>query len=168
MLLVFRSEPIFFDYLSTSNISDDQTHASMTVEKWISTLKLADMWGFDKAKTLAIEMIKASKVIDDPIQKWLLGERYNVPLWAIDGCVKLAMHKGGPQLEEVEKLGLPKALLVYKLRELRFRLIINTMAQQRSHRAGLDAYDFQIRLRILEEAQKALGGGVSEAEATTS
>ena len=141
----------------------------MTVEKWISTLKLADMWGFDKGKKLAIEMIKASKVIDDPIQKWLLGERYNVPLWAIDGCVELVMHnEGGPQLDEVEKLGLPKALLVYKLRELRFRLLINTMAKQLSHRAGMDAYGSQIRLRIRGEAQKALAGGVTEAEATVS
>lgn len=133
----------------------------MTVEKWISTLKLADMWGFDKGKKLAIEMIKASKVIDDPIQKWLLGERYNVPLWAIDGCVELVMHnEGGPQLDEVEKLGLPKALLVYKLREVWFKMMIKTMF----HRHPDDG----MRLKIREEVERALEGRVNEDGATES
>ncbi|KJA28708.1 hypothetical protein HYPSUDRAFT_176537 [Hypholoma sublateritium FD-334 SS-4] len=90
-----------------------QTHASMTVKQWISVLKLSDMWGFEKAKILAVNMIKSHKAIDNPIQKWLLGERYNVPVWATDGCLELVMrNEDGPQLDEIEKLGLSKALLV--------------------------------------------------------
>ena len=133
----------------------------MTVKQWISTLKLSDMWGFDKAKTLAIKMLQASKAVDDPIQKWLLGERYNVSVWTIDGCLKLVMrNEDGPQLDEVEKLGLPKALLVYKLREVWFKMMIKTMF----HRHPDDG----MRLKIREEVERALEGRVNEDGATES
>lgn len=126
----------------------------MTVKQWVSVLKLSDMWAFENAKMLAVKMIKASNAIDDPIQKWVLGERYNVPIWVIEGCLELIMrNEDGPQLDEVEKLGLPKALLVYKLREMRFRLHINTLAARPSSRISA----IGIRSRIREEVRRVLG-----------
>ncbi len=152
MLLVFREN---IRHLIIPNIRGEQTHDSMTVKQWISALKLSDMWGFDKAKTLAVKKLQASKAVDDPIQKWLLGERYNVSAWTIDGCLKLVMrNEDGPQLDEIEKLGLHKALLVYKLREKWFKTIINTLCRRLP--------DDRMRLNMREEVERALEGQVSE------
>ncbi|KAI0308465.1 hypothetical protein OF83DRAFT_1073376 [Amylostereum chailletii] len=89
----------------------------LTVDEWMSVLKLANMWCLDGLRKIAIE--KAEDIVEgyDSVQKILLGRHYTVARWMIDGYEDLGMRAEMISDEEREMLGLETYFGLVKLRE---------------------------------------------------
>ncbi|KAI0309468.1 hypothetical protein OF83DRAFT_1072017 [Amylostereum chailletii] len=89
----------------------------MDVEEWMSVLKLANMWCLDELRLKAIdasEWLIASKTAQEKI---LLGKRYHVARWLIDGYVALGQRKEMISDGEREELGIETYVGLVTLRE---------------------------------------------------
>ena len=97
----------------------------LTIEEWISVLALSDLWDFQGVRDFVIRRIsERDEELDniiEPVRKIWLGEKYRVPAWFTDGCMALIMRDKGPQVDEINELGLARAVSIYQLREKRLQ-----------------------------------------------
>ena len=97
----------------------------LTTEEWISVLALSDLWDFQGVRDFVIRKIsERDEELDniiEPLRKIWLGEKYRVPAWFTDGCMDLIMSDVGPQVDEINELGLARAVSIYQLREKRLK-----------------------------------------------
>jgi hypothetical protein len=89
----------------------------MPKQDWISVLKLAAKWQFERIKALAIEKLAAKLEPLDPIEQLVLGRDCDVPKWLHSGYVALATRSEALSLVEAEKVGWPAAICVCQIRE---------------------------------------------------
>lgn len=88
-------------------------YSNISVEAWISTLKLSTMWEITALRELAISNLSKLDVID----MILLGSEFLVAKWFFAGCTKLVMRLQGPTEEEGNRLGVGFIVKIYGLRE---------------------------------------------------
>jgi len=95
-------------------------------EDWRSVLKLSDMWNFDAIRELAIRELSTSDKLD-PVSQILLGIKYNVGQWVIDGCTIFMTRLRGPKAEEAKLLGEEITTIIWNLREKSGWNLVNGM-----------------------------------------
>ncbi|KAI0665405.1 hypothetical protein C8Q78DRAFT_986628 [Trametes maxima] len=61
-----------------------------TKEQWLSALKLADMWCFDRVRTEAIASLK--KLIPNHAERVRIARLYNIPGWSEPALIALAQQ----------------------------------------------------------------------------
>ncbi|KZV74155.1 hypothetical protein PENSPDRAFT_682138 [Peniophora sp. CONT] len=90
----------------------------LTVEEWMSVLKLSAMWCLDDLRARAIESADGQiKEMPDVVDRILLARRHNVSQWLIDGYEILGKRASYLSGDEQTRLGLPTAVKLSELRE---------------------------------------------------
>jgi hypothetical protein len=87
------------DVYSTPFRQVPPNYSKISVEAWISTLKLSTMWEVTALRDLAIRNLNQLGEVD----MILLGSEYRVSQWFISGCTRLIMRKHGPTEEECNR-----------------------------------------------------------------
>ncbi|KDQ59110.1 hypothetical protein JAAARDRAFT_33840 [Jaapia argillacea MUCL 33604] len=96
----------------------DKNDAS-TFDEWSSILHLAAKWGYESIRSLAIREIFP---LSSPIDKIVLGRKYDIPDWLRDAYVAVCERREPISLEEAMRLGLEEVVKISKARhELRDR-----------------------------------------------
>lgn len=73
-----------------------------TVEEWTSVLNLASLWEFNTIRDLSIERLRG---IASPVDKIILGHRYDLPTWLEPAYTTLCERRDPLTLEEGHRLG---------------------------------------------------------------
>jgi hypothetical protein len=60
-----------------------RTYSDITLDEWMSVIKMSSLYGFEDARSLCIEEL--SKVNISPVHKLSLGQQYNVQAWVKEG-----------------------------------------------------------------------------------
>lgn len=92
----------------------------LTSEEWLSVLLLSDMWCLKSFRNLAIRKLTELGSLS-PTEQIMLGKKYNITDWVVSGCVSFIDRDLGPQVDEVNTLGMPESVLIYKMREMQIR-----------------------------------------------
>ncbi|KDQ58987.1 hypothetical protein JAAARDRAFT_33720 [Jaapia argillacea MUCL 33604] len=85
-----------------------------TPEAWLSVLTLATKWSFD---TIRYTAIRELTTIISPIDKIVLGRRYDVLEWLEEAYLTICRRPQALSIEEGEKLGLKEAILISQVRQ---------------------------------------------------
>jgi hypothetical protein len=112
-VLLYPCEPVCTAWSSTDTIA----HAScsrqhdvstpLTLEEWVSVLKLSTIYGFHSVRATTIENL-TSFAADDPILKVVVAKKYDVPNWLATGLNALAQRDeplGFPDFERLQDIG---------------------------------------------------------------
>jgi len=92
------------------------TEYSMTVEKWISVLKLSTMWDFHETRELVIKELSKEGMID-LVVKVVLAKQYKIREWLFAGYEGLIKRKEAISTIEAELLGLTTVVRLFRIRE---------------------------------------------------
>ncbi|KAH6893989.1 hypothetical protein BKA70DRAFT_796513 [Coprinopsis sp. MPI-PUGE-AT-0042] len=105
--------------------SHHRYHDDISLEEWVSVLKLSSKWLFNNLRNEAIAKISAFPIT--PIQRILLARQYSIPSWIIGAYIGIIAGMcnslGYPQLlpqEEAKLLGLDVALELSNIALRRF------------------------------------------------
>lgn len=98
----------------TMIISKFGFYAATSVAEWSSVLDLAAKWKFESIKALAIEKLA---VIASPIDKIVLGRRYNIVEWLKDAYKEVCERPSTLTLEEAMRLGMEDVVTISFLRQ---------------------------------------------------
>jgi hypothetical protein len=112
ILREFCSIKIYF-YL-TIIISKFGVYAATSVTEWSSVLDLAAKWKFEAIKALAIEKLA---VLVSPIDKIVLGRRYDIVEWLKDAYKAVCEQPSVLTLEEAMRLGMEDVVTISFLRQ---------------------------------------------------
>ncbi|CAK5282347.1 unnamed protein product [Mycena citricolor] len=137
-------------------LSSLPTTPVLSADQWISVLKLANMWLFEQARELAIRQLESHSKTVDPIQRVLLGRRYDVSAWMRSGYTDIASRKESMSMDEARELGLDATWQISQLREA--RVAQHTLLIQHSNLyRNIDiANAFEAELRRADEAHRSL------------
>jgi len=94
----------------------DRTKYSMTVEKWVSVLKLSTMWDFHETRELAIKELSKEGMMD-LVMKVGLAKQFKIPEWLFAGYEGLIKRKEAISIAEAELLGLTTVVRLFRIRE---------------------------------------------------
>ncbi|KZV76191.1 hypothetical protein PENSPDRAFT_747885 [Peniophora sp. CONT] len=94
----------------------------LSIEEWMSVLKLSTMWCLDDLRNKAIcsadqEVATLAENEDRVIDKILLGKQYRVSRWLLEGYEVLGRRDVRLSANERDRLGMASALRVWELRE---------------------------------------------------
>jgi len=89
-------------------------YAATNVDEWNSVLDLASKWKFESIKALAIEKLA---VIASPIDRIVLGRRYEITEWLVDAYTAACERSSALTLEEAGRLGLEDVVKISFLRQ---------------------------------------------------
>ncbi|PBK73969.1 hypothetical protein ARMSODRAFT_951505 [Armillaria solidipes] len=89
----------------------------LSIESWISILRLSSLWQMGDMRSNAIEHLTPRLCNVSPDDRVLLGRKFSVAHWISSGYVDLAKREGAVSLEEAGKIGLETALLIQHVRE---------------------------------------------------
>ncbi|KAL5511386.1 hypothetical protein ACEPAH_4602 [Sanghuangporus vaninii] len=95
----------------------------LIVKEWISVLRLAHLWTFEKLLNAAIEEI--DRISSDPALKISLAKKYNISKWLRRNYFKLVMRLEPLTTAEAETIGTQCVLKLCEIRELRFKWILD-------------------------------------------
>ncbi|KIM53368.1 hypothetical protein SCLCIDRAFT_39636, partial [Scleroderma citrinum Foug A] len=86
-------------------------------EKWISFLKLSQMWQFQQIHTIVLENLPNQSVEKSPTEKVALAFQYDIKHWLLPGLNQLAQRSEPINVADVQLLGLEVALKTAAVRE---------------------------------------------------
>lgn len=89
---------------------------TLTLEEWTSALKLSTMWTCAAIRTKAITQCYTLMDKSCPISMVVLGKRYHVSSWLLEGYTTLCMRDNLPTVEERINLGLDTTLRIAEVR----------------------------------------------------
>ncbi|KAL5529478.1 hypothetical protein ACEPAG_5463 [Sanghuangporus baumii] len=95
----------------------------LEVTEWISVLRLAHLWAFEKLLDDAIGEIDRLSI--DPALKISLAKKYNVSKWLRQSYFKLVMRLEPLTAAEVETIGTQCVLKLCEIRESRFKWVLD-------------------------------------------
>lgn len=95
------------------NLRHFYTRETLSYDQWISVLKLATMWQFEEARTLAIDTL--TTMVVDPITRIEHARAYDVHHWYWTALYELGNGENSLRLQDAERLGVELSL---KLAEL--------------------------------------------------
>ncbi|KAL4254016.1 hypothetical protein AB1N83_012831 [Pleurotus pulmonarius] len=104
-----------------SDISAGHVVFFLKKEHWLSALKLANMWQIWPLRAAIIQKLKTKIVMDDAVQRVVMGLQYSIEEWVLRGCEELVDSYEALTPGEAEQLGLQLTLEICNLREERFR-----------------------------------------------
>ncbi|KAF8341038.1 hypothetical protein F5887DRAFT_1076779 [Amanita rubescens] len=114
--IIVDADPIKFEKLLWVFYNDTYSEYDASIEDWSDILELAHEWAFVQAKRLALrELQKLSMPIAERIALYLkyhVSCEYLIPLY-----VELCSRSETLGLEEAELIGLPVAIIIFRLRE---------------------------------------------------
>ena len=90
---------------------------SLTVDEWMSVLKLSNMWNFTKMRKKAIDATESHILNSRPVDVILLARKYHISQWLLDGYAKLASRPESITPEEREHLGLVSFFRLVEMRD---------------------------------------------------
>lgn len=90
--------------------------ALTNVEEWTSVLKLSTMWEFPETRTLAINRMSESGMMD-LVTKVTLAKQYKVREWLFAAYDELVKRRENISDEEAGRLGLTTVVRLYRIRE---------------------------------------------------
>ena len=91
--------------------------ASLTVDEWMSVLKLSDMWQFPKMRSKAIDATETQIQNSGAVDMILLAKKYRISRWLIKGYETLTRRPEHITADERERLGLDTFLRLVDVRE---------------------------------------------------
>ncbi|KAH6907085.1 hypothetical protein BKA70DRAFT_1150752, partial [Coprinopsis sp. MPI-PUGE-AT-0042] len=86
--------------------SHHHSRVELSLEEWLSVLKLSSKWLFNGLRNEAIA--KLGELPVSPIQRVLLARRYSVPSWLMEGYTKI-LAEMGPKLDDPKFISLEDA-----------------------------------------------------------
>ncbi|EPQ53960.1 hypothetical protein GLOTRDRAFT_23935, partial [Gloeophyllum trabeum ATCC 11539] len=89
-------------------------HTATTLDEWTSILALSTQWGFDSIRLLAIKEVLP---LASPIDKIVLGHKYDIQEWLPDAYHALCVRKDPLSDDEAERLGAKDTARVARIRE---------------------------------------------------
>jgi hypothetical protein len=84
-------------------------------EEWVSVLKLSTMWDFFEIRKKAIKVLSDSNM--GMMSKIVIGRKYKVTEWLLEGCNSLAKRAETISMKEAETLGWEAAIRIFQMRE---------------------------------------------------
>ncbi len=100
--------------------SSERAEKELSVDEWVSVLKLTTMWQFPVLRKAAIDNLKPL-LGEDPV-RWIgLARTYDVHEWMFPALDKLAQRREPLRLHEAELLGIATAVKMAEVRESRDR-----------------------------------------------
>ncbi|KAF5336233.1 hypothetical protein D9758_014366 [Tetrapyrgos nigripes] len=91
-------------------------YSSKSEPDWRSVLKLSTLWRFLEFRQQAIDKLYL-QLPEEAHEKITLGHQYHVCGWIKHGYIQLVERPQVLSMEEVEKLGYPTAVHIFRLRE---------------------------------------------------
>ena len=89
----------------------------LTVDEWMSVLKLSDMWEFPKMRTKAIDASESEVQKLGAVEMILLAKKYSVSDWLTKGYDILARRPEHITADERKRLGLDTFVRLAEVRE---------------------------------------------------
>ena len=89
----------------------------MTVDEWMSVIKLSDMWQFPKMRMKAINASESQVQILGAVDMILLAKKYSVSRWLIKGYDILTRRPEHITSDERKRLGLDTFVRLVEVRE---------------------------------------------------
>ncbi|THV06183.1 hypothetical protein K435DRAFT_849279 [Dendrothele bispora CBS 962.96] len=107
----------FLEMLYPSNIPANMS--SKTEKEWIAILKVSTLWGFPQIRRLAIKYLTSNDMT--ALTKIQLARNYSIPRWLRSGYVELVKQIETLKIEDVESLGYPSSIRIFRVREQMIR-----------------------------------------------
>ncbi|KAI0309402.1 hypothetical protein OF83DRAFT_1158627 [Amylostereum chailletii] len=107
----------FRSLLKACNPKPSNRTAMLTLDEWMSVLKLAKIWSLDSLRPKAIEESEKLFVTQSPLEKIILGKKYNISKWLIEGYEAFGKRDGMVSATERAKLGIDTYVGLVELRE---------------------------------------------------
>ncbi|KAF7979220.1 hypothetical protein HWV62_43172 [Athelia sp. TMB] len=103
----------FDEFLSILYPTDFHRPADKTTQQWASILHLADKWGFESIRLLAVDQLDAAP----PVDKIVLGRRYGIAAW-LPGAYEAVCTRDAPlTVEEGIRLGVEDVVRIAAARQ---------------------------------------------------
>jgi len=102
----------FLKIICPRNVFQRET---LSVDDWVSVLKLSTLWNFEEARQSAINNLPFTD-LDHPVTRIELAMTYKVRQWFLPALQKLATHEHRLGTEDAQRLGLEFSLKVAELR----------------------------------------------------
>ncbi|KAJ6512513.1 hypothetical protein C8R45DRAFT_890243 [Mycena sanguinolenta] len=113
--LFWTGSKLDFDrFLSILYPADYSAHECKTAEEWASVLRLADKWGMQDIRRLAIAQLA---LCAGPVDKIVLGHQYEITEWLGPAYLALVIRKQSITVEEGAKLGVEALVRIRALED---------------------------------------------------
>ncbi|SJK98068.1 uncharacterized protein ARMOST_01325 [Armillaria ostoyae] len=96
---------------------DAQKQPQLSMDAWLSVLKLSGLWRLADTRNIAISGLTTLMWKIDPVDRVILGRRYSVAPWLSSGFMDLVHRVEMVSEEEADKIGLETALQIQRVRE---------------------------------------------------
>ncbi|KAK0494967.1 hypothetical protein EDD18DRAFT_1173247 [Armillaria luteobubalina] len=96
---------------------DAQQQPQLSMDAWLSVLKLSGLWRLADTRNVAISGLTTLLWKIDPVDRVILGRKYSVAPWLSSGFMDLVHRVEMVSEEEAEKIGLDTALQIQRVRE---------------------------------------------------
>ncbi|VDB95553.1 unnamed protein product [Peniophora sp. CBMAI 1063] len=97
------------------------TVAELTLDEWMSVLKLAKKWNLAGLRDKAVQQSDTQVQLKTPIEKILLARQYDVGKWLNEAYIALSSREEPLSVQEVEKVGWETTAKLMMVREKRWR-----------------------------------------------
>ena len=91
--------------------------SSLSLDQWVSVLKLSSMWEFHAPRTAAINHLTILSGSIDPVDKLVLAIQFEIKVWMLPTLLKLAQRAEPITMEEGRRMGFETALKLSAVRE---------------------------------------------------
>jgi len=98
-------------------LSHTSTELKLTLQEWISALKLSTMWEFPDIRNGAIHELSKAEMEMGSVDKIECGRKFEKKEWLLDGYVGLLKRTETITDEEAERLGWKTAAKLLRIRE---------------------------------------------------
>ncbi|KAF7965486.1 hypothetical protein HWV62_43268 [Athelia sp. TMB] len=105
----------FDHFLSILYPSDYGLYTATSVHDWSVILRLADTWGFQSIRALAVKQLEP---IASAVDKVALGKQFGIEEWILDGYWALCARQEPLTEEEGLRLGVRDVVRIFTTREL--------------------------------------------------
>jgi len=96
-------------------------------DQWTTVLKLAHMWGFSRARKVAIEHLEKCEL--SPVRRIELANKYDVTEFYLEAVASLVRRADPLTTKEARRIGLDFALRVGQVRETRARSFTTALSR---------------------------------------
>lgn len=106
-----------------------------TVEDWTSVLALGSDWVFVSLRELAISKLAP---LASPVERVVLGKRYNVDIWLVPAYRELCLSGRPLAKDDATKLGMDDVIKIWQMQQELYWLIPRDEAVMNGNDGELD------------------------------
>ena len=118
---------------------DKSLESSLSLDQWVSVLKLSTMWEFHTLRTAAIDHLTILSGSIDPVEKLVLATQFEIKGWMLPTLLKLAQRAEPISMEEGRRMGFETALKLSAVRE-KVKLVCGVQYYGQCPNCGLNGY----------------------------